>query len=64
MQRILLTISHVTIAAISTYQIESLDMDLVITPAQAQIHWHCELNKKHSRLKVRKILLDQFLPRQ
>jgi hypothetical protein len=42
----LLTISHVTIAAISTYQIESIDMDLVITPAQTQVHWHCELHKK------------------
>lgn len=49
LRRYLLTISHVTIAAISTYQIESIDVDVVITPAQAQVHWLWELNKKHVR---------------
>jgi hypothetical protein len=46
MLRSLLTIYHVTTATISIHQIVSIDMDLVITPAQAQVHWHCELNKK------------------
>jgi hypothetical protein len=49
MQKMLLTIAHVTIAAISTHPIESIDVDVVITPAQAQVHWHWELNKKHVR---------------
>jgi hypothetical protein len=46
MKKMLLTIAHVTIAAIRTHQITSIEMDLIITPAQAQVHWHCELNKK------------------
>jgi hypothetical protein len=48
-QKMLLTIAHVTIAAIGTHQIESIDVDVIITPIQAQVHWHCELNKKHVR---------------
>jgi hypothetical protein len=49
MQKMLWTIFHVTIAASNIHQIESIDVDVVITPAQAQVHWHCELNKKHVR---------------
>jgi hypothetical protein len=48
MQKMLWTIFHVTIAAISTYQIESIDMDVVINPTQVHVHvhWHCKLEKK------------------
>jgi hypothetical protein len=49
MQKMLWTIFYVMSAAISTHPIASIDVDVVITPAQAQVHWHCELNKKHVR---------------
>jgi hypothetical protein len=46
-QRILRTIFPIMIAASNSYQIESIDVDVIITPTQAQIHWHYESTKKH-----------------
>jgi hypothetical protein len=42
--RCLLTISHVMIAAISTHQILSIDIDLGIT--SSEVHLHGRLAKK------------------
>jgi hypothetical protein len=46
MLRNLWIISHLIIPTMTPSHNVSIDMDLVITPTQAHVHWHCELNKK------------------